>query len=297
MEKTEFLLRQLRKTAAKSYENYAVSRIIHAVNDDGVKFITQQFIRGRMKTRRGKRAFTDLYLPQLALHVEVDEPHHTHQVDEDRAREEDIVDITNHEVLRIDARAPLALNVLNQRIDEVVDLIRKRIARARALGTFREWDPAAELNPETYVRRGYVRVQDDVAFRRIAEACCCFGHSYKHYQRALARHPYELGVTIWFPKLYEHDLWENSISEDETRIYERRKQDHDAFLERSLESSWEHKRIVFAHVRGSLGDTLYRFKGVYVLDQKESRRQRVVVYRRTATEAKTYSPRVQESGS
>src|SRR5690606_21909493 len=101
-------------------------RIIHAVNDDGVKFITQQFIRGRMKTRRGKRAFTDLYLPQLALHVEVDEPHHTHQVDEDRAREEDIVDITNHEVLRIDARAPLALNVLNQRIDEVVDLIRKR---------------------------------------------------------------------------------------------------------------------------------------------------------------------------
>jgi len=34
-----------------------------------------------------------------------------------------------------------------------------------------------------YIEIGYIDVNDDVAFRRIFEACNIFGHNYKGFQR------------------------------------------------------------------------------------------------------------------
>ncbi len=71
MNRTEFILRQISKTNKKSYENYVVTRIWHLLNDLNIKIVTQQHV-----TRPAGRALTDLYFPQIKLHVEIDEGHH-----------------------------------------------------------------------------------------------------------------------------------------------------------------------------------------------------------------------------
>ncbi|HFF4823898.1 TPA: AbaSI family restriction endonuclease, partial [Acinetobacter baumannii] len=114
---TDYVIRQLGRTKNKRYETYVVSRIIHLLNDFTLKFVTQQFVRLSNK----KIALTDLYFPQLGIHIEVDEEHHflrnskmeysLNQIDEplysishtesDAMREEDIISITGHKIFRV----------------------------------------------------------------------------------------------------------------------------------------------------------------------------------------------------
>gem|GEM_PF-5011018 len=103
MNKKEFLLRQFAKTNKKNYENYVVTRVIHKLDDPTVKFITQQYV-SRPERRR---ALTDLYIPQIAFHVEIDEGHHKNIVEVDMVREADIIDATGHTIVRVDATLPL----------------------------------------------------------------------------------------------------------------------------------------------------------------------------------------------
>jgi very-short-patch-repair endonuclease len=103
MNKKEFLLRQIAKTNKKNYENYVVTRVIHKLDDPTVKFITQQYV-SRPERRR---ALTDLYIPQIAFHVEIDEGHHKNIVEVDMVREADIIDATGHTIVRVDATLPL----------------------------------------------------------------------------------------------------------------------------------------------------------------------------------------------
>lgn len=69
----EYNINQLKKSKGKKYENYVISRIVHGINHfDDIKFITQQYV----KNADNKYYFTDLFFPQLGLHIEIDEPHH-----------------------------------------------------------------------------------------------------------------------------------------------------------------------------------------------------------------------------
>ncbi len=135
---------------------------------------------------------------------------------------------------------------------------------------------------------GYIDICDNVAFRTIADAYNCFGHSYTVWRRGLARHPYCPELTLWFPKLYENDEWDNWISDDECVIRERHKTDNESFIEKHLAQHDKHRRIVFARVRGSLGEMEYRFKGLYEVDVEASRREKTIIYNRTATRVQTY---------
>ena len=196
MDKKEFLLRQIAKTNKKNYENYVVTRVIHQLDDLSIKVVTQQYV-----TRRSGRALTDLYFPQIGVHVEVDEAHHAraHNVEADAIREADIVDATDHQVLRVDVTLPL--EEIHGRVTEIVEVVQKAVAERRLSDDFHPWDLEAEYDPDTHIRRGYIDTKDDVAFRTTAEACNCFGHSYKTWQRGLARHAYCPDLTLWFPKL------------------------------------------------------------------------------------------------
>lgn len=69
------------------------------INDLDIKFITQQHV-----TRAEGRALTDLFFPQLALHIEVDESHHEYNIDNDKVREADIVNATGHKFERINVK-------------------------------------------------------------------------------------------------------------------------------------------------------------------------------------------------
>ena len=122
LELCEYITRSLNKIRHKKYESYVINRIVHQLNDFTLKFITQQYV----KRSDNKIALTDLYFPQLGIHVEIDEGHHFEKTDsitrkfeyvddftnsnphyvitqtyEDKFREEDIISITGHEILRI----------------------------------------------------------------------------------------------------------------------------------------------------------------------------------------------------
>jgi len=283
MDKKEFIIRQLGRTKNKKYEAYVVTRIIHLLDDFSIKFITQQYV-----TRPEGRALTDLFFPQFGIHIEVDEgPHFTpSNIEEDKIREADIINATGHEILRVDVTK--SFDEINAQISEVV----KNIKIRRDGGQFVAWDINSEFNPETYIKRGYIDVSDNVAFKTIKDACNCFGHNYSGYQRAGASHP-NPEIMLWFPKLFPNEEWDNQISHDEETITEKNK-DSEKAKENVIsivtnKEKHKHQRIVFAKVKGNLGDTLYRFRGLYELDIQKSNENTGLVWKRTETRVKTYN--------
>jgi hypothetical protein len=144
-----------------------------------------------------------------------------------------------------------------------------------------------------YMETGYIDADSDVAFRTHAEACNRFGHTYKQFYRGMAKHPVDPELTIWFPKLYDNPDWDNSFDKDEEILRERSKHNNaehfDGFLKAYYEGKNIFKRIVFAHERSSSGATMYRFKGLYVIDAQASIISGIVTYRRHAKRVKTYA--------
>ena len=96
MTKREYVIRQIAKTNKKNYENYVVTRIYHLLNRIDVKFVTQQYV-----NRPEGHALTDMYFPQIKLHVEIDEPFHKKQIGLDIHRETDIIQATDQHISRI----------------------------------------------------------------------------------------------------------------------------------------------------------------------------------------------------
>jgi very-short-patch-repair endonuclease len=278
MDKLEFASRQFSKAENKKYEHYVVTRVWHLLNDIRVKFVTQQFV-----TRPNGKALTDMYFPQLDIHIEVDEGFHKKQFELDKLREADIINATGHTILRIDVTKNI--DVVNKEIDRIITILKNKIEFSI---DFKPWDLDAEQSPQTYIDRGYIDLKDDVAFKKIADAINCFGVSYKGYQQGSVKHPKEEDKRIWFPKLYENEGFDNQISDDEMVIYSRRL-DKDA--NREFVNKWINKekiRIVFARVRSPLGDSMYRFKGEYEIDLDETNHENGFVFRRIATRVETY---------
>lgn len=257
-------------------------RIVHLLSDGEVKFVTQQYV-----SRPSSRAMTDLHFPQIRLHIEVDEPFHKSQLDRDKLREADIINATDHDIERVDVAG--SLGEIDRRIDNIVSEIRARLQLERDMGTFKPWDVEAEFDPETYIAAGTIDVCDDVAFRRSFEAANCFGNNYYGLQQGGAKHP-DPKTIVWFPKLFPNGEWENSISQDEKEIIERNEDPEKArrHLEAHLRSMSHTKRVVFAKVRDSLGQVLYRFRGLYEIDVDESKNVNGLFWRRIATKVKTY---------
>lgn len=282
MDKKEYIIRQLGRTKNKKYEAYVVSRIIHLLNDFSIKFVTQQYV-----TRPDGRALTDLFFPQFGLHIEVDEGQHFNyeNIKADKIREADIINATGHEILRVDVTKPF--EDINHQVDSIITIIKNK----RNEESFIPWDFDSEFSPETYIHRGYIDVMDNVSFKTIKDACNCFGHNYSGYQKAGASHP-EPDVMLWFPKLFPNGEWDNQISPDEEVITERNENEKKAKEHVSShvtnKEKHKHKRIVFAKVRGNLGDILYRFRGQYELDTQNSNEKTGLIWRRTKTKVKTY---------
>ncbi|MEW6996239.1 AbaSI family restriction endonuclease [Colwelliaceae bacterium BS250] len=282
MDKKEYIIRQLGRTKGKKYEAYVVNRIIHLLNDFDLKFVTQQYVQ-----RPKGRALTDLFFPQLGLHVEVDEEHHftPENVESDKIRQADIVNATGHEFVRINMQE--SLGDINNAIDTLVN----RIRQLKDATDFLPWDLEGEFKSQTYIDRGYIDIQDDVAFLTIKDACNCFGHNYAGYQKAGASHP-DSEIILWFPKLFKNGKWDNQILDEEKTIVERHEDELKAVEHVTShlinKVKHKHKRIVFAKVKGNLGDTLYRFRGQYELDVINSNPQVGLVWHRTETKVVTF---------
>lgn len=308
---TDYVIRQLGRTKNKRYEAYVISRIIHLLNDFTLKFVTQQFVRLSNK----KIALTDLYFPQLGIHIEVDEGHHffknskieyslnltdepiysISQTESDAMREEDIISITGHKIFRVNVYKnqegePQNLESIHQQIDKIIEEIKVAKNKKIEASTFKEWNIETECNPQTYIDLGSISLADNVVLKTTKDVCNCFGYNYKNYQRGGALHPYEEDTLIWFPRLYENKDWVNTISPDGLTITE--KSTDEAITFKKLEE-WKNgpqKRIVFARVKDNLNSrAMYRFMGLYEFQEADLKDG--VVWKRVACEVKTYSPK------
>ncbi len=297
MDIKQYVTKQLARTKTKKYEAYVIHRIIAKIDDIGLKFVTQQYVNRGEKSKNGKKfALTDLYFPQLGIHVEVDEAHHfsADAKEADAMRTRDIVSqIGGDDPIRVDT-ANTSLKEINQRIDSVVETIK---AAKKSLPNFIPWDIKKEYSVDTYIAMGEIDANKDVALRTSAEVCNCFGRNYKRWQKGGAKHLDENGhpdenTIIWFPKLYENDGWINHLSDDETRITEgsvdqqKQKQHFEDFLKTGIKAT---RRIVFAHVKSNLGGVMYRFRGVYEVSEEETKKSGRLVWLRTSTTTKTYA--------
>ena len=281
MDKKEYIIAQLGRTKNKKHEAYVVTRIIHLLNNFDVKFVTQQHV-----SRPDGRALTDLYFPQFGIHIEVDEGQHEKEGHRksDQIRDADILNATGSLPIRI--KVTKTFDEINHAIDEVVEDL-KVLASAES---FIAWDIVAEFNPQTYIDLGYIDVLDNVAFKTIKDACNCFGHNYKGYQSAGAPHP-NPEIMLWFPKLFPNGEWDNQISDDEEIIIERNEDDEKTIAHVSSHlnnKKHKHQRITFAKVKGNLGDTLYRFRGLYKLDTDNSNGTDGLIWKRTSTRVNTF---------
>lgn len=285
MLKYKYIKAQIAKTNKKNDENYVITRLWSKLDNVDIKFITQQYV----VREDGKYALTDMFFPQLNLHIEIDEGYHQSQVQvqKDLIRENDIISITNHEIKRIDVTK--GLKKVHEQIDGVVSYINKRI---QAMGTdFIPWEVEKEFSPETYIKKGEINLRDNVAFKTSADVANVFGHSYKGYQRGGTSHPYYDDVMIWFPKLFPNGEWDNSISPDGKIIREKNVHEFkiDIHINEVIQNQ-KHKRIVFAKVKGPLGYIMYKFKGEFELDISSSIEKRCLIWKRISETVKTFPP-------
>lgn len=281
MNKLEFISRQFSKAEKKRFEHYVVTRIWHILNDLSIKFVTQQYV-----SRADGRALTDMFFPQLHIHIEIDEGHHKRQIEKDKSREADIINATGHEVLRVDVTKDI--DEINSKISEIVEHIK---VKKNSTQNFKSWNIEAEFNTKTYIDKGFINLDDDCAFKTMVDAANCFGNNYKTkgIWNGTAKHPKEHGKIIWFPKLYKNRKWNNSISNDEREI--REISENSELVKKHIDNvlKEDFNRIVFVRVKSPLGDIMYRFKGEYEIDRNLTNYKDGLLWRRVSKMVKTYN--------
>ena len=272
MTKREYIIRQIAKTNKKNFENYVVTRIYHRLDRNDVKFLTQQYV-----NRPEGHALTDMYFPQLKLHIEIDEPFHKKQERLDIDRETDIIQATNHEIYRIEITE--RLEDINEQIESLVQKIRSNIALKEQTSEWEPWDLEKEFNPLYYQRKGYLDVNENPAFRKIVDACNCLGQNYKSVQQGWFKSKVYPNHNLWFPKFYENEEWDNRISNDgKTITVKCKKKDKYETWYTSVVTN-KVKRITFPRSIDNLGFRLYKFAGIFETDVEKSTFENGVIHR------------------
>ncbi|MBG3035495.1 hypothetical protein I4636_15600 [Proteus mirabilis] len=290
MSKDDYILRALSKISHKRWEHYIINRIFHRLNDPDLEFVCQQCI--RKEGRSGKIYLADLLFPQLKLYLEIDEAHH----DSDEAkmadgiRRLDIMEATGFIQKRIPAHNT-TLDKINHLVDEFILLVRDRKAQQEAQGLFRPWGYDSRYTAQKHINAGFIEVGPYAVFRYHKDALQCFGYGDKgHHQSGSWRVPETVvkaigldgDVIVWFPRLYKAGEWDNSLSIDGDLITEK-----SLNPTRNYRETWRY-RIVMAHSRDELNRTLYRFLGVFTLDEQLSS-ESVNVFKRVDTRIKVYT--------
>lgn len=290
--KLEYMERLFAKISKKKTECYVINRIWHQLNDDRVKFVVQQYIR----RTQDKYALADLYLPQLHIFIEINEPFHKNNVEVDRIRNEEIINKT-HSTLRVidcgnvtkgeddkDVIHWKPLDKIHRQVTDVVNFIKQRVAE---LGeNFKPWDDASTLTVEYHRKKGYLKVEDNECLRTTDDVAAVFGTKPKHrgFLRASgAAVPGKKTEIIWWPNT-THKRWHNEISEDGMFIYEYPEEENKSVTQSEHLKQWlsapEETRITFLRYKDDLGFCFYRFVGVFRLNKERSKHENKCVWER-----------------
>ena len=282
--KDEYLLRNFSKITHKKWELFVITRILHLLNDSEIEYVCQQYVN---PSNSNKYYLTDLCFPSLKLYYEIDEGQHAteeHKKD-DKIRQREILDATDWEQKRIrvydkdDPSKGRDLNEVISEIDEFVNYIKNRKKEFESkFGKKIIWDYESKFSPQPHIDRGYIDVKDNVVFLYHKDAMKLFGYKGKHFQRAYWRIK-GFNQAVWFPKLYENIPWKNVLTDDSSKIIQE-KYINGKISEYPLPSNEE--RIVFAHYKNVLGQTVYKFYGKFQVDW-ENTDSFTNVFKRSAT--------------
>lgn len=96
-------------------------------------------------------------------------------------------------------------------------------------------------------------------------------------------------IYVWFPKLKlegedTSNKYINTYSADGKYIYEFSAENNDSFVKEALDNAEKVTMYVFPGYRNYLKQWMYKFKGVYQLDEKLTREKNIRVWKKTADE-------------
>ena len=280
----EYILRSLSKIRHKTWEYFVISRIIHKLDDPDIEFVTQQLVR----RPDGSRALTDLFFPQFNLHLEIDESHHFEPSDSgetdslmrvltDSLREQDIVDQTGNEIVRIGVfnltdGSEKPLSTISAVTDRFVQRLQLERRAQEAKGAFIPWDFDRRFDPARIIAKGKISIADNVLFRLQIDAMKCFGFTGAGWMKGAWRIPDSSGDWLWFPRLFEHDMWNNELC-DGGRVINERARSEPKLNEKARESLKKQRTdlakdphrniIVFSKAKDALGNRLLRYVGTF----------------------------------
>ena len=261
--RTNHIVNSLSKIRHKPWELYVVSRIIHLLDDLEIEFVCQQLVR----KKGGGRYLVDLYFPQFGIYIEIDEPHHLNEDNAlyDKLRRREIIEVTNLEEIRIpiahDDKTERSIQEINSNIITIIERIKKLKSIQISDKSFVGWQSGSRYNPQTYIKKGSIEVNSNVALRRQVDVIRLFGPELKGWMPGAwpKNSPIEnTNYQVWFPRLYQSKEWTNSISEDGLQIKERKTNGDPINL-----PIMGFDRIVFGHYKNVLGQTVYRFMGIF----------------------------------
>ena len=267
MSKDSYLLANFSKIKHKSWELYCITRILHKLDDDDLEYICQQLVK---KTSGDQFFLTDLCFPILGLYIEINEGQHftKEAVSNDKNREKEIFDATNWIQLDIDvydsdSKQYHSLDHVKRRIDEVIEIINNRKIELEDSGRVIKWDYKAKFDPQTYIQKGIIHVNDNISLLYTRDVLELFGYKKGNYQGSNWRIR-GTNESVWFPKLYNNISkdgieWINNL-ENNSQTIKMNKRANNVFVEcpEIIE-----RAIVFAHYKNPLGFVVYRFMGVF----------------------------------
>lgn len=293
LEKLDYRLKYItnlfKKIQHKKYESYVIARLWHLLSNPEIKFVPQQYV----KRNNNQYALTDLYLPQVSLHIEINEPaHYSNQEIEERdsIRNTEIQDKTNHLVKVISFQKNKyefkSLFEINKEIDDLANFVKNLIDKSKQNRTFKPWGNEDEFTALHFIKKGSLHLNDEPSLKTIEEVCALFAAEvpYRGYLRKGGTpHPKYSNYFIWWP-IEKNRSWNNKISINNDTIYESHNNMEKRIKHVNDTIKHNHKRIVFYRNTDVLGFTFYRFKGVFELNLDLTSTESGLVWKRISEE-------------
>ncbi|MDF2664572.1 MAG: nucleotidyltransferase/DNA polymerase [Microbacterium sp.] len=253
---------RLQKIVHKKFEVWAISRIIHGLDDPEIEWATQQLVPDPAK---GRIALLDLYFPQFRYAIEIDELGHIGQIPADRLRERRVIDDANVRFWRWEMKHINTLDDARRRIDELIEELRELKRQQVDAGTFVPFRFGRTYDVNQWIARGGIGIRDDARFRRHTDVGRLFGKNLRGHYSGMMR--LSKGVQVWFPKLYPNVDWFNALLDDGNLIVQRPQAEMTlASMPAPLPpgTGSGDTRLVFAHYRDEFGQIYYRFVGAFI---------------------------------
>lgn len=305
MDKLEYLALMLnQRTNGKKYENFVINAIYAKVDNLDLIPVTQKYVKNPNYPESDSKKYylLDLYFPQLNYGIEVDEPAHEKQANQelDKIRENDILDAIEGCIIRRieigkDEKTLDTIEKVNEQVNEKVIEIKKLIAEKKEQLSWMD----EETQKKEVLSKGVFDVNDGVTYKGISEIYSSIvGHSVANLGKGFVKlnKPYKL----WCPYLaiqlddgtvITRNGWKNTLNEDRSIIEEIPK-DMEKYGE---DGPWNEngiKRIVFMHVQNNFGIDEVRFLGVFeavcldTIKEGEDEGKQKRTYRRIKTSIK-----------